>query len=158
MVFTGQAEATIDAKDRLALPAKFRARWNPERDGATWYCVPWPAENVLRLYTERIFDELYANSRSSPTLIPSSDEAELQTALFSLTEQMDVDASWRVKLSKKHRELVAMPNEVVVIGAGDRLEVRSRDVWNATQAQRFADLERIAARVARTRTTPPASA
>ncbi len=42
MHFTGYSEHTIDAKQRLAIPAKYRAQWDDKRDGTAWYGVPWP--------------------------------------------------------------------------------------------------------------------
>ena len=47
MLFTGHSEHTIDAKLRLAIPAKYRNNLTPERDGLAWFCVPWPG-GVLR--------------------------------------------------------------------------------------------------------------
>lgn len=52
MLFTGQAEITIDAKQRLAIPSKFRARLPKDQteDKTSWFCVPWPDGSLLRLY------------------------------------------------------------------------------------------------------------
>lgn len=147
MPFTGQAEATIDAKQRLALPAKFRARWNPKKEGATWFSVPWPANGVIRLYTEQRFEQLARATQQDATLTPSQDRADLDTVLFSHTEQLDVDANHRIRIPEWQLELVSMPKEVVVLGAGDRLEVRSRDAWQAERSRRFADMQQLATRV-----------
>ena len=40
MIFTGYYEHTIDAKHRLAIPAKFRSRLDPQRDGTALVMVP----------------------------------------------------------------------------------------------------------------------
>lgn len=145
LLFTGQAEITIDAKQRLALPAKFRSRWDPSRDGATWYCVPWPQDGVLRLYTERRFEQLAEAGQES--LTPDQDLAALETTLFGYTEQLDVDSSSRVRLPAWHLELVALPREVVVVGAKNRLEIRPRDAWNADRDSRFNELKDLVAKI-----------
>ena len=44
MLFTGTSEHTLDAKLRLAIPAKYRNQWNPERDGGD-DGVRWLREN-----------------------------------------------------------------------------------------------------------------
>lgn len=147
MAFTGQAECTIDAKGRLAIPAKFRARWDPKRDGLTWFGVPWPADRVLRLYTESEFERLADMGRGQPSLTPSRDRADLETMLFSHTEQLDIDSNNRIKLPAWQVELLGLPREVVVLGAGNRLEIRSRDDWMSDHRERFAELEQLAARV-----------
>ena len=144
MLFTGQTEATIDAKFRLAIPSKFRARWNPDTHGATWYCVPWPEDGVLRLYTEKWFES--AALKREETLTPAQDAANLESTFFGNTEQLDVDANFRVRLPGWHLELIKLPREVMVIGAGNRLEVRSRELWLATQQSRFQEMRSQVAR------------
>jgi MraZ protein len=141
--FTGQAEAIIDAKQRLAIPAKFRTRWDPERDGKTWYCVPWPQDGVLRLYTERQFESMPLAQGVTNSLTPDQNLADLQTAIYGNSEQLNVDANNRIRLQAWHLELVEMPKDVMIIGAGDRLEIRSREAWMRERQQRFADLRRL---------------
>lgn len=131
MPFTGQAEGVIDAKQRLALPAKFRARWSPEADGPTWLAVPWFPDGVVRLYTERMFEELFRAGRPAPSLFPTGDEAKLEQSMFSMTEQLEVDQNHRVRLPAWQIERLALPREVMVIGAGDRLEVHAKERWAA---------------------------
>lgn len=138
MLFTGTAEVVVDAKQRLALPAKFRSRWDPERDGPTWYCVPWPHEGVLRLYTERRFEQM-ADAREE-TLTPGQDLADLEATLFGYTEQLDVDSASRIRLPAWQMDLVKLPREVVVVGVRNRLEIRSRELWEGRKVERFEGL------------------
>ncbi|RMH10811.1 MAG: hypothetical protein D6695_10725 [Planctomycetota bacterium] len=145
MLFTGQAEITVDAKHRLALPAKFRARWDPKRDGPTWYCVPWPHEGVLRLYTERRFEQMA--ELQEETLTPDQDRADLEATLFGFTEQLDVDSASRIRLPAWHIDLIKLPREVVVVGARNRLEVRARDSWVGSRVERFNELRQLVARL-----------
>lgn len=152
MPFTGQAEAIIDAKQRLAIPAKFRSRWNPETDGPTWYCVPWPQDGVLRLYTERQYESMPLAQGVTSSLTPDQNLADLQTAIYGNSEQLNVDANNRIRLQAWHLELVAMPKDVMIIGAGDRLEIRSQEQWKRERQQRFNDLRRL---VDQRENTPP---
>lgn len=148
MPFTGQAEASIDAKQRLALPAKFRARWNPERDGSTWFCLPWPQDAVLRLYTETQFNSMrVGRGLGDDSLTPTQDLADLESAIYGNTEQLDLDANNRVRLPAWHLELVGMPRDVMVVGAGNRLEIRSREAWMSERERRFRDLRHLVERV-----------
>lgn len=148
MLFTGHAELNIDAKGRLAIPAKYRSQWDAERDGPSWVCVPWPRESV-RIYPERVFAQLADSAEQ--TLTPDDDVAELEAALFGLAEQITPDAAGRVTLSKEHLRLTGLGTEVVVVGVRNRLEVRDREVWRAAQQQRFESLPSLVARVERRR-------
>lgn len=147
MIFTGQAEATIDAKSRLAIPAKFRSRWDPEKDGPTWFCVPWVKTGGLRLYPERVYEELFRAGRRDPSLTPDQDQADLELILHSATEQVDVDASNRIRLVSWQVEALGLPGEVVVLGAGDRLEVRSRGAWQAEFKDKLGAMASLADRL-----------
>ncbi len=153
MLFTGQAEATIDAKSRLAIPAKFRSRWNPEKDGSTWFCVPWVQTKSLRLYPERVYEELFRAGRRDPSLTPDEDRAELELILHSATEQVDVDNSNRIRLAGWQVEALALPSEVAVLGAGNRLEVRDRASWQQDFKDKLGAMASLADRLGRTRAT-----
>lgn len=146
MPFTGQADAVIDAKQRLALPAKFRAKWNPASDGVTWMALPWVPDKTLRIYTERMFEELFRAGRASPSLFASGDEARLEQAVFSATERLEVDQNHRVRVPAWQIEKLGLPREVVVIGAGDRLEVHPRNRWHGGFDAMLGEIGRLAER------------
>lgn len=144
MLFTGHSEHSIDAKLRLAIPKKYRAQWDPARDGTAWYCVPWPGEG-LRLYTEKTFEALAAQSEQS--LTPDSDVGQLEASLFGFAERLTEDATGRIPLPKQHVELTKLGSKVVIVGARNRLEVRDHDTWMASQQSRFEGLPELVARI-----------
>ncbi len=137
MIFTGHAELTIDAKQRLAIPAKHRALLRPERDGTAWYCVPWSGGKLM-LYTEARFQELAERGRG--TLTPGEDEAGLEANFFGLTERLEMDSAGRINIPRLHLDLTGIGSEVVMIGSGRRLEVWDRQAWTAGLAERFQGL------------------
>lgn len=139
MLFTGSTEITIDAKQRLAIPAKVRSQLDPEKDKA-WFCVPWPG-GILRLYSESEFTALAANWNR--TLIPGSDQAELEAELFGSAERIEMDSAGRITIPKPLLDLVGLGTEVVVVGALSRLEVRDRAAWQAGRQDRFARLQTV---------------
>lgn len=144
MLLTGEYEHTIDAKHRLAIPAEVRARWRPEEDGSAWYAVAI-RPGLIRLYTERSFVDRAA---SQPlTLAPEEDEAELQAAFFGSTARLELDSAGRVRLPEVMLEIVGLPAEVVLVGAGDRLEVRDRAEWRSSRRARLAQLPELMRRI-----------
>ena len=149
MPFTGQAHATIDAKQRLAVPAKFRNRWDPQTEGTTWFCIPWPQTKSLRLYTEKMHNELFTAGRRDPSLTPDADQAELDVILHSVTEQVDIDANNRIRLPKWQVEQLGLPKEVIVLGAGDRLEIRALDAWQNEFNDRLSKMADLASMLAK---------
>lgn len=148
MLFTGEYEHTIDAKHRLAIPADIRGRWRVEEDGVGWFAVPWVG-GMIRLYTERAFER--RASAGPLTLTPEEDEAELQATLFGLSARVEVDAAGRIRLPEEMLSLVGLGNEVVLVGAGDRLEVRDRTAWRDSRRKRLEQIPELMARVNRRR-------
>jgi MraZ protein len=138
--FTGNAEITIDAKQRLSIPAKFRSLVEAGRDGVAWIAVPYPG-GIIRLYTESGFRVLA--ERGEQTLTPDEDVARLQATLFGLAERIEPDSVHRITLPKTHLELTGLGTDVVVLGAGDRLEVRDRAVWKDEVKTNFGSLTSI---------------
>ena len=148
MLFTGYAELTIDAKGRLAIPAKYRSQWDAEPDGPSWVCVPWPNQTI-RIYPERTFAQLADSAEQS--LTPDEDAAELEATLFGLAEQITPDSAGRIMLSKEHLRLTGLSGEVVVTGARNRLEVCDRARFRDAQQERFASLPKLIERIERRR-------
>lgn len=140
MLFTGASEVTIDAKGRLAIPAKYRNAWDPVRDGGAWFCVPWPG-GWLRLYTESAFESM--SKRLGDSLTASSQRSRLDTVLFGNAERLEMDGAGRIMLPKRHLRLTGLPSEVMVVGARNRLEVWSREAWEGREVEDFNRLSEL---------------
>ncbi len=147
VLFTGYAEATFDAKQRLSIPAKYRrsaATAGQEEPQAAWYCFPWP-ERIIRLYPEQTFERLAGGG--SPTLFPNEDEAQFDASFFGMVERVEVDSAGRVILPRQIVQIANLGNEVVIVGARDRLEVRDKAAWLATAPERLAQLPSLLSRI-----------
>ncbi len=146
MLFTGYAEATFDAKQRLSIPAKYRRPTAGEatEESQGWYCFPWPGR-IIRLYPEQTFERLAGGG--SPTLFPSEDEAEFDAAFFGSVERVEMDSAGRVILPRTMVQTAGLGGEVVIVGARDRLEVRDKAAWLATAPERLARLPSQLSRV-----------
>jgi MraZ protein len=137
VLFVGNSEHSIDAKQRLAVPAKFRSGWDTQKDGTAWYCIPWPTGH-LRLYTEGQFKEMAEAEQS--TLTPAEEEAGLDTTLYGLAERLEMDSTGRITIPKTHMEMTGIGGEVVVVGARARLEIHDKPRWTAALHDRFKQL------------------
>jgi len=155
LLFTGHAELNIDAKQRLAIPAKYRGQMSPERDGDAWICVPWSAR-LIRIYTETTFTELAGKAEQG--LATTEEQAELEATLFGFAERIELDSAGRITIPKLHLQMTGLGTEVVIVGARNRLEVRDRNAWTATIPERFARLPSLVAKVESQRKNAPGSA
>ncbi len=153
MLFTGHSEHSIDAKQRVSIPAKVRNQWDQDRDGSAWYSVPWP-RGCVRLYTEKEFKNLA--SRHSATLTPGEEESELELQLFGLAERIEMDSAGRVALPKTHLELTGLKSDVVIVGVLNRLEIWDRTSWKSKLEERFNALPHLVARIEAKKSGRPA--
>lgn len=144
MLFTGHHAHTIDSKGRLAIPADIRARWRTERDGAAWFALP-TAEEIIRLFTETSFHRLAAEW--DDTLTPDADQARLNSTLFGLAERSEMDAAGRIRLSEKLLKLVGIGNEVVLVGAGECLEIHNSEAWERSLKERVSQVSELARKI-----------
>lgn len=148
MLFLGQAEVTIDAKQRLAIPAKYRAQHPAAPEAkAEWVSVPWPDGGVIRLYPQPAFERLAAMLNDS--LFPEEDAAKLDSIVFGSAELIEADSAGRLRMPKRHLDLVGLTegSEVMVLGVRNRLEVRDRAAWLAGEQQRLHEMPGLVKRL-----------
>jgi MraZ protein len=128
MIFTGHAELTIDAKQRLAIPAKHRAGLTAEKDGTAWYSFP-SGKGKLTLYTEKRFTEVAEKGEFN--LTPTEAEADRASKFFSMCERIEPDSANRIVIPRMHRTISELGDDVVMVGCGKYLEVWNRSLWEA---------------------------
>lgn len=134
MIFTGHAALTIDAKGRLAIPAKQRALLVPERDGNAFFTVPWKHQRLL-IFTEASFIAL--TKARAQSLAPSEDAEEGEPDYFGLADRCELDSAGRISIPKFQLDLTELPTEVMLVGAGQRMELWSRANWEQGMQDRF---------------------
>lgn len=125
MVFTGYFEHGLDEKNRLAVPAKVRSRWDRERDGDGFFLVPGRRAGTLWLYTEKYFDALSAFADSS--LIPDDEQHDFEEIYFTLAEHVDLDSQGRIMIPERMRRRAGLGRDLVICGVRDHLEIRNRE-------------------------------
>ncbi len=125
MAFRGTFDHTLDAKNRLTVPARYRAAL---ADGVVLAmpvdqqpCVgAWRPQDYER-YTARALAEL-------PPLSPRL--AELERFFYGSSHDAELDAAGRIMVPSFLSEHAGLSKEVVVVGAGDRLELWTKDRWD----------------------------
>jgi len=145
VLFTGHFEHTIDAKQRLAIPAGIRSQWRSEEHGGAWYAAPW-SDGVIRLFTETDF-VTRAKRDYSLGLTPSRDESELLGTLFGMSRRLEMDSAGRIRLPEEMLEDVGLSTEVVLVGAGEWLEIRDRAEWRKSRKERLSRLPELLERI-----------
>ncbi len=143
MSFIGQADVNIDKKSRLAIPAKFRSVLEKKNIGPAWVCVP--RGEKLWLFPEVSFDELASPWGGS--LIPDEVTEKFLDSVFGSAEKVEMDATGRVTLFKKHLVMTGLSGEVTVSGANTHIVIHDRAVWQEEEPERTAQLPMLIAKL-----------
>jgi MraZ protein len=137
----GAHEHTIDDKNRLTLPAKFRQAF---ADGVV---VTRGLDDCLFAFRREDWHRL-VESRLAP-LDPFSTEARrLERFFFSGATESELDKQGRVMLPAHLIEHAKLGREVVVAGVNERLEIWDRAAWRKELAEVEGRAEHVAERLA----------
>lgn len=127
MIFNGAYEHTIDAKNRLAIPAPFREKIDPERDGRKLYIVPGSPTNTLWIFTEKYFEAITTQLGSG--LLRDEGLVAFEQEVFSNTADVEPDTQGRIVIPDWMLRAAGVGRDVMVCGVRDHMEVRRRDEW-----------------------------
>ena len=122
-MFIGEYHHTLDEKGRMALPVKFRSAL------AGGCVVTRGIDQCLSVYTTEEW-KLLATKLAA---LPVSQANSRAFARLMLSGAMDTmpDAQGRIVIPEYLRAYAKCAKEVVVVGLYTRLEVWSRDAWDA---------------------------
>ena len=140
----GEHEHTIDDKNRLTLPARFR-----EELGAG-VVVTRGLDECLNVFAREEWGRVV--SRQLDALDPFSREArEMERYYYSGAVEVEVDRQGRVMIPAPLSTYAKLGREVVVAGVRNRLEVWDREAWRKQRDEFEGSAEHVAERLARQR-------
>ncbi len=138
-MFLGQYQHSLDDKNRLTIPARFRELLS---DGAF---VTQGFDRNLMVLTTGAFEQVYERLNAMNIADPSA--RLLRRLILGNAYQVEIDKAGRILLPQPLREFAALDGEVVLVGQGDYFEVWSPQAWQEQQ-QKLADIEANAQRFA----------
>jgi len=137
----GEYEHTIDDKNRLTLPSRFRTAFE---EGIV---VTRGMDGCLFAYTRDDWDNLVETRLGM--LDPLSKEGRrMQRFFFSGAAESELDKQGRVGLPGALLQHAKLSRDVVVAGVHDHLEIWDRDAWRRELAEVEGSAEHVAERLA----------
>jgi MraZ protein len=120
--FIGRYEHSLDAKGRVILPVKFRPEF--ERGGF----LSQHQEGCLALWTPDEFDTQLVTVKTRADA-GSQEDRNLARVWASGSSEVEVDKSGRMPIPAYLRSFARLEADVLVVGAIDRIELWSPQVW-----------------------------
>ena len=143
MAFRGTFDYTLDAKNRLTVPARFRAEL------AGGVVLAKGLERCVALWTPAAYDA-YTDAALAG-LHPLSKEAQKLRRFFSANSlDTELDAAGRVMVPAFLLEHAGLSKDVVVTGAGEALEIWDRSTWATYNDALASDVDEITASLGNT--------
>ena len=140
MAFRGHFEHSLDAKNRLSIPARFRPSFSAgtvlAKDPETCVAV-WTPETH-----EAIIERALAGSNPM-----GSQYRKLSRFYQGNSFEIELDASGRVTLPPPLLAHAGIEKEVVVVGVGDHLEVWGAELWSGQQEGLDAEIQEVTERL-----------
>lgn len=133
----GEYIHTLDDKNRISLPVKFRKEM-----GKSIVVAPG-LDNCLALYT--LVEWKKISSKLSDSSMLASDNRSFSRFMFGQAVIVDVDGNGRILIPENLKNRSSLSSKVVVIGVQNRAEIWSESTWNdykknvETQADALAD-------------------
>jgi MraZ protein len=137
LAFRGQYEHSLDAKDRLTIPARWRGAL---ADGIVLFADLDPCVSI---FPPSAYDRM--TERYLAPLSPFSRDGRMMKRRFHASSSDEVlDAAGRVRLPRQMIDRAGLGRTCVVVGVDDHIEVWSPERWAAEQSEIEAQTDRMA--------------
>lgn len=123
----GEYIHTIDDKNRMSLPAKFR------KELGNKIVITPGLDQCLFIFTMKEWAKVskkLSNSESDLSFL-SADKRSFNRFMFGRAAEVELDSIGRILLPTFLKERINLKNSAVVVGVEDRVEVWNEKVWEA---------------------------
>ena len=131
MIYVGEYKHTLDAKNRIFIPAKYR-----DVLGDSFY-ITRKMEKCLAIYSEEEWTKLTDKLNT----LPDSSVGVIKQFLYSKTINVSTDSQGRVVLTPELLKYAEIDKNAVIIGAGDHMQIWSDVLW--TEKENAIDTEEL---------------
>ena len=135
-MFLGVSTLNLDAKGRMAIPAK-------HRDALVQCCASrvvvtvHPQEHCLWLYPENEWHEIARRLLRLPTMVRQNQL--LQRLLLGHASELEMDGQGRILLSPELRAYAGLGKKVSLVGQGNKFEIWDEAAWTGNREDWLAE-------------------
>jgi len=127
MAFSGTFDYTLDAKNRLTVPAKFRTSLTET------VVLSRSTQKCVSIWLKDDFREFVAGALADTSPLDPKRDA-IKRFFFSNSFEVELDSAGRVMVPAKLMAYGELTKEVVVNGMDDRIEIWDRQRWDEYNA------------------------
>ena len=135
-VFRGVQHINMDAKGRLAMPARQREPLLSSCEGQIVVTIDTQT-SCLVIYPLPEWDRIEQEIQALPSLKPAV--RRFQRLVLGYATDLELDSSGRMLLPQSLREYARLDKKLVLVGQGNKLELWSEALWLAEREQALQD-------------------
>jgi MraZ protein len=141
--FIGTYEQTLDEKNRVVVPAKFRALFETGLEPASFYVTRGP-ERCIWMFTPEQWQR-WEGSISSATEAKEMKGSvrDFSRIVYANAHLCTCDKLGRITVPPALVEYAGLGKEVFIVGVKNRMEIWSAQKWNEYQARVLEDFENL---------------
>lgn len=125
-MFRGIHSVNMDAKGRMAVPARFRELLCEASAGQLVVTID-PVERCLAIYPLTRWEEIQTQIEKLPSLNPQA--KRMQRLFIGHACDCELDANGRFLLPAMLRGYAGLEKKLILLGQGQKIEVWSEDRW-----------------------------
>jgi len=126
-MYKGKYNHTIDAKGRLIIPSKFRDALGDE------FVISMGMDGCLFAFDEQGWQSFEQSLNDMP--MNKKDIRNLTRFFLAGAADVEVDKQGRILIPAELREFAGLEKDVTLIGVGARIEIWSKDRWEAESSE-----------------------
>ncbi len=138
--FLGEFDVPVDDKGRIFIPADFRKRLPPAAEGV--FVVVRGFDGCLTAYPQSVWNEKAKQLMELPQT--EQKVRVLIRGMLSQAAEVKLDRQGRTLIPRKLLDRVGIADQMIVIGALDKLEFWNPQRWEAFMDEADSALEEVA--------------
>ncbi len=127
-MFRGITALNLDAKGRLAIPARYRETLRQQCEGQLVITINQDAK-CLWMYPLDVWEDIEEKVVKLPTFDPRAQR--LKRLLIGHATDCEVDGNGRVLVPPPLRDYGELSKRVMLVGQGNKFEIWDEALWNA---------------------------
>lgn len=121
-MFFGEYRHNLDAKGRLTIPSKYRSQCGES------VMVTIGFDGCISLFNHEGWEAYYNELISAKQ--NARDTRKLLRIIMARTSELEFDKLGRINIPKQLKDKVGLEKEIVIIGAGDHVEIWAGETWD----------------------------
>ncbi|MDD3726180.1 MAG: division/cell wall cluster transcriptional repressor MraZ [Candidatus Ratteibacteria bacterium] len=126
MVYFGEFRGKVDKQGRIVIPSKMRGLLSVKQNGVVY--ITKGLENCLFIFSEKMWESQSTKLKDLP--FTKGNPRTFTRLFFSGAFQSHIDKQGRILIPANLLNYACIQENIVIIGAGTRVEVWDEKKWN----------------------------